>query len=190
MTPGTSPDPSLVGLFLAPLNRTGLSYVVTGGLAAVVYGHPRLTVDVDVVLRLAPSDATAFAGIWDAAEFYVPPAEAIAAESARETGGHVNVVHGGTGMRADIYFAGDDPLQAWALAHPAVRTIEGEQVPFAPVEYVIVYKLVFARDGGSDRHLHDVARILAVSGETLDRPVLEEWIERCGVTAEWRRVNR
>ena len=46
--------PSLLGLFVSPLNRAGMEYMVTGGLAAVVYGHPRLTLDVDLVIRLAP----------------------------------------------------------------------------------------------------------------------------------------
>lgn len=31
--------------------------MVTGGLAAILYGEPRLTNDVDLVIRLAPSDA-------------------------------------------------------------------------------------------------------------------------------------
>jgi hypothetical protein len=44
-----SQAPSLVGLFVAPLNRSGIEYMVTGGLASVVYGHPRLTLDVDLV---------------------------------------------------------------------------------------------------------------------------------------------
>ncbi len=48
-----APAPSLVGLFIAPLNRAGIEYMATGGLAAVVYGHPRLTLDVDLVIRLA-----------------------------------------------------------------------------------------------------------------------------------------
>jgi hypothetical protein len=46
--------PSLVGLFIAPINRAGIEYMVTGGFAAVVYGHPRLTLDVDLVVRFAP----------------------------------------------------------------------------------------------------------------------------------------
>jgi hypothetical protein len=38
-----TPAPSLVGLFVAPLNRAGIEYMVTGGLAAIIHGHPRLT---------------------------------------------------------------------------------------------------------------------------------------------------
>jgi hypothetical protein len=49
--------PSLIGLFVTPLNRAGIEYMVTGGLAAVVYGHPRLTLDVDLVISLTPRGA-------------------------------------------------------------------------------------------------------------------------------------
>ena len=62
-----TPAPSLVGLFIAPLNRANIDYVVTGGLAAIVYGHPRLTLDVDLVIRLEPAAAAMFAsgrGHW------------------------------------------------------------------------------------------------------------------------------
>ena len=52
-----TPAPSLVGLFVTPLNRAGIEYMVTGGLAAVIYGHPRLTLDGDLVVRLEPRDA-------------------------------------------------------------------------------------------------------------------------------------
>ena len=67
-----TPAPSLVGLFIAPLNRVALEYMVTGGLAAVMYGHPRLTLAVDLVIRLTPGDAGAFVALWPPDEFYCP----------------------------------------------------------------------------------------------------------------------
>lgn len=67
-------------------------------------------------------------------------------------------------MRADVYLAGADALQVWALQHRVVRTVEGEAVQFAPIEYVIVYKLRFFQASGSDRHLRDIARMMEVSG--------------------------
>lgn len=39
------------------LNDAGVRYVVVGGLAVVLHGHPRLTADVDLVLDLEPSAA-------------------------------------------------------------------------------------------------------------------------------------
>lgn len=92
-------------------------------------------------------------------------------------------------MRADVYLAGADPLQTWALAHRVAREIQGERVWFAPVEYVIVFKLRYAQMGGSDRHLHDVARILEINSNGIDRSMLDEWITTFGVAELWARAQ-
>lgn len=184
-----TPAPSLISLFVGPLNRAGIEYLVTGGLAAVAYGHPRLTLDVDLVIRLAPPALPTFAALWPPADFYCPPLEVLAEERSRAQHGHFNLIHHGTGMRADIYLAGTDDLQSWALEHPAVREVEGQAVRFAPIEYVIVYKLRYAQAGGSDRHLRDVARMVEISGTIIDRSTLEGWIGRLGLEPEWAKAR-
>ncbi len=185
MTRGTS----LIGLFIAPLNRAGLDYAVTGGLAAIAYGHPRLTLDVDLVIRLGAGDASRFAELWSPEEFYCPPVEVVEQERERSEHGHFNVIHSESTMRADVYLAGEDPLQAWALAEHVTRTVEGEAVRFAPIEYVIVNKLLYARSGGSDRHLRDVARMVEASGEFIRADTLRGWITRLNLAEEWERAE-
>jgi hypothetical protein len=39
------------------LNRADVRYVVVGGVAVVLHGHPRLTADLDLVVNLAPAEA-------------------------------------------------------------------------------------------------------------------------------------
>jgi len=39
------------------LNRSQVRYVVVGGLATVLHGHARLTVDIDLIVDLAPEEA-------------------------------------------------------------------------------------------------------------------------------------
>ena len=39
------------------LNRTGVRYVVVGGLATVLHGFARLTADVDLIVDLSPTEA-------------------------------------------------------------------------------------------------------------------------------------
>lgn len=181
--------PSLVRLFVAPLNRANIEYMVTGGLAAVVYGHPRLTLDVDLVIRLAPLDAPRFAALWSPDEFYGPPVEAILEERERAEHGHLNVIHRDSAMRADVYLAGGNEFNAWALQHLCARMVEGEVVQFAPIEYVIVNKLRYFQMGGSDRHLRDVHRMMEISGSEVDLPALHHWIARQHLEAEWAKAR-
>ncbi len=39
------------------LNRAGVRYVVVGGVAVVLHGHPRLTADLDLAIDLSPAEA-------------------------------------------------------------------------------------------------------------------------------------
>ena len=64
----------------------------------------------------------------------------------------------------------------------------GETIPVAPLECVILHKLEYFREGGSDKHLRDIRGMLQVSGEQIDRVILQEWIERRGLQPQWRMV--
>lgn len=171
-------DPDLIRLFIEPLERFGLSYMVTGGVASVVYGDPRFTRDVDVVLAL---DATGVADLEESFagdDFYVPPEETLLEEAARKRGGHFNVVHRDTALRADIYLAGDDPFHDWALGRRRRIEVDDLSIWVAPIEYVILRKLEYFRSSGSDRHLRDVAMMLRISGDLVDSDVLKTWSAR------------
>ena len=43
--------------FFRTLNQNGVRYVVVGGLAVVLHGHPRMTAVIDLVVDLEPSAA-------------------------------------------------------------------------------------------------------------------------------------
>lgn len=44
------PEPELWLLFVRPLNPLGVRYLISGSVAAMLYGEPRLTHDVDFVV--------------------------------------------------------------------------------------------------------------------------------------------
>jgi hypothetical protein len=79
--------------FLRLLDAADISYMVTGGVAAIMYGEPRLTNDVDVVLALRQGDASRLTTAFGSPEYYVPPLEVVAEEAARPRRGHFNLVH-------------------------------------------------------------------------------------------------
>jgi hypothetical protein len=122
------PEPNLFLLFLEPLNRAGIEYMVTGSVASMVYGEPRVTHDVDLVVALDAKVVAEFVALFPADQFYCPPEAAIQTEVARETRGHFNLIHHATGFKADIYPVGHDPLHRWAMGRRRSVEMEGARV--------------------------------------------------------------
>lgn len=182
------PNPELSLLFLRPLNNLGLRYMVSGSVASILYGEPRLTHDVDVVVFLRHEDIPRLADAFPPPEFYCPPAEIIAAEIVRPQNGHFNLVHAATGFKADLYTTGRDEFNAWAFRNARKLDFHGELIVVAPPECVIVRKLEYLREGGSDKHLRDIRGILSMSGEQIDRAELEEWIRARKLETQWAKV--
>ena len=183
------PAPTDLGLFAERLERLGAPYMVTGATAAIVYGQPRATNDLDVVLSLDDKTRVALMRAFPDVEFYVPPESVIIAEQARSQRGHFNLIHHESGYKADIYLVGSDPLHAWAL--PLARRTKWSEdlsVSIAPPEYVVLRKLEFYREGRSSKHVADIRAIRNVTG--LDESLLSPWLDRLGLRATWQEVVR
>ena len=149
------PEADLFLLFVRPLNRVQIPYMIGGSVASIFYGEPRLTHDVDFVLFLSVRDIPRLVNIFPETEFYVPPSEIIEEEVLRERG-HFNVIHDATGFKADFYPAGRDELNSWGFQFRRQTELDGEAVVLAPPEYVIVRKLQYFKEGGSEKHLRDI----------------------------------
>lgn len=184
------PAANLFLLFTSQLNKLGVRYMVTGSVAMVTYGEPRLTHDVDMIVVLDREQIPQLREAFPPSEFYCPPAEVIVVEAARELGGHFNIIHHATGFKADLFLSGRDPLHAWGLARSRLLDIEGESLRVAPPEYVIIRKLEYFRDGGSEKHMRDIRSILASSSELIRHADLEEQITARGLQEVWRQARQ
>ncbi len=183
-----SPEPFLI--FTRALNEAGIRYMVSGSVAAIYYGEPRMTNDVDIILFIQSKDAPLFEKAFPQQDFYCPPREVIQLECAREQRGHFNLIHHDTGFKADIYVSGRDALHAWGLANAVEADLEGERVVFAPPEYVMIRKLQFYREGQSQKHLRDISRMLSGLGPDWSRKKLAEMILEHGLAPEWSEIRR
>jgi hypothetical protein len=158
--------------------------MVTGATAAILYGQPRVTNDLDVVLSLDDAARAALLRAFPDTEFYVPPESVIRAEQARMQRGHFNLIHLESGYKADIYLAGGDPLHAWALPQRRrLRWSEDLELAVAPPEYVVLRKLEYYREGHSTKHPADIRAIREITG--IDETALAPWLERMGLGALW-----
>lgn len=173
-------------IYTRKLGELGLRYMVSGSVAAIYYGEPRLTNDVDIIVFLSRDDAARLEQAFPREQFYCPPLDIIRLEAARPQRGHFNLIHHDTGFKADIYLGGSDSLHAWGMANARLVKIGDDHISLAPPEYVIIRKLEFHREGGSQKHLRDVLGIVQAMGPDWNREPLHGLIEARGLEPEWR----
>ncbi len=167
------------------LNRLGAPYLITGSMASGAYGEPRLTNDIDVVAQLGPNHVSAIVMAFPPPDYYCSREAIVEAIRNRF---QFNILHLTTGMKIDVIVTTDSEFDATRLRR--VRTIQtaDTNVRFASPEDVILKKLVYFREGGSEKHLRDIVGILKVQAELIEFDYLAEWVARLGVADEWQLV--
>lgn len=178
-----------VNLITSRLEQSGIVYCLVGGLAAIAYGRPRLTLDADLVVALLPSHIDPLIKAFPPEDFYLPPAEILLAEIQRESRGHFNILHQHSALRADCYLPGKSALAHWELKHRQQIESPLGTCWFSPPEAVIIHKLLFYREGRSEKHIEDIRSILE-TGALRDRIILEQWITDYNLNTEWQTVVR
>lgn len=172
--------------FIEPLDRAGIPYAIVGSVASSIYGEPRATNDIDMLIMIRPEDVARLVSAFPEDSFYITPAEVIEEELRRPTGAHLNVIAHDAMMKADLYPSPrhDDD---W-LTRRRRNTIAGRPVWLAAPESVILHKLIFPRESGAERHVRDIRGMLLVTDD-IDFARLDERIARLGLAEQWTRVR-
>ena len=182
-------QPDLIDLFIVPLEKTGIQYMVSGSVAATIYGEPRATLDVDIAIMLNSTDKVKFADAYPSVDYYVPPVEILEIEINRTNRGHFNVIHNQTGSKADFYPSRSHPFFDWAFENSREVKFEDRSLMLCPPEYVILWKLEFFREGGAEKHVQDIVGVLRVTGEELDTSMLTGAINKLNLDKQWATVQ-
>lgn len=183
------PEPDLFEIFIIRLNEASIPYMITGAVASAIYGEPRLTHDIDLVVEITDETLVQIIEAFPLEQFYCPPIEVIKVESRRPYRGHFNLIHHETGFKADMYTAGQDELHRWGMAKRRKIRVGDKRFWVAPPEYVILRKLEYYREGQSEKHLRDVAGMLEVASSELDLKELEQKIKQYHLDEEWQKAQ-
>lgn len=162
--------------------------MITGSVAVIFHGAPRMTHDVDLILDIQADKAESFSALFPINEFYCPPVEVLITEMNRSVYPHFNLIHHKSGFKADIY-PSRDWLQKWGMEHRRLFKLGEFGVWVAPPEYVIIKKLEYFSEGGSTKHLTDIQSMLPLVGDGFDLPWLLKRIAERGLEAPWNRVQ-
>jgi hypothetical protein len=179
------PEGNPLAIFAPGLNALGVPWMAVGSIASSAYGERRSTLDVDIVAVVKTQDAARFLEAFSETEFYCPPTEIIQAELARPEHGHFNLIHQRSIYKADIYVSTGSAFERWAFENRRPLVVGETPVWLAPPEYVIVQKLEFYREGGSEKHLRDIRGMLAVTD--VDRALIEREVVQRGLTDAWQK---
>jgi hypothetical protein len=171
------------------LETAGIDYCIVGGLASIAYGRPRLTLDADLVVALDATQLERLAMAFPGQDFYLPPAEVLQSELQRDSRGHFNIIHQHSALRADCYLPGKSELAKWEMQNRRRMPLGSREAWFAPPEAVIVNKLLFFREGGSQKHIDDIRSIM-IGGTAIDSSVVEQWVNKLGLQKEWQLASR
>ncbi|MBI2606007.1 MAG: hypothetical protein HYW49_08000 [Deltaproteobacteria bacterium] len=183
----SAPDliPNLIAVFqevLQALEDNSIEYMIVGSVASIVYGEPRLTKDMDLVIELAPADARKIPRIFPAEKFYSPPVEILGDEIMNR--GHFNLIHHDSGLKIDLMIRkNSEHAKTEFTRRRKIEIWEGFFAPVAAPEDVIIKKLVYYTEGGSEKHVRDIQGIL--SNSDVDRAYIEIWTAKLGLADAW-----
>jgi len=169
------------------LDAQRIEYLVTGSLASSVYGEPRATHDIDLVVAM---NAAAIAPLLEAfppPEFYLSEA---AMHEALATNGMFNLLATAEGDQVNFWMRTDTPFNRSRFARRRREEVLGLSLQLPSPEDVILAKLEWSsRAGGSSRQYVDALRVYEVYGVTLDREYLERWARELSVADLWHRMQ-
>lgn len=163
------------------LDRFGIPYMIVGSVAAGIWGAPRYTQDLDLVVRASGDQARSLAQSFESS-FYVGHLETAAARLDM-----ANVIDPTTGWKADFIWAQDTDWDEQRLARRTTVMIGGKPVSVSSAEDLVIAKLLWSELGESEMQLRDVANILGVS--EIDRNYLNHWAEEMDVADLLRQVE-
>lgn len=173
-------------LIVRLIEQANLEYMIVGSYASGYWGEPRSTYDVDIVVAFKASDLPALEKLFPIDQFYMSPQAALDAIAAA---GQFNVIHPESGNKVDFMMQSNDSWGQQQLRHR-------KRVVFAPQfeawigapEDVIISKMRYYREGGSDKHLRDIAGMMKVSSDLIDRGYIAKWAQDLDLMDIWQAI--
>jgi hypothetical protein len=164
------------------LEANAIPYMLTGSLASSMYGVPRATNDIDVVILPTREQLMAVVQLFQRTGLTAAPEAAAEALRRRSQFNIVDLPHG---LKVDLIIRKDREFSVVEFGRRETHEVEGVRLTIATPEDVLLAKLEWSKIGESERQLIDAAGILTVQGVSLDMPYIEHWVHELGLETQW-----
>lgn len=172
---------------ITAFEELNIHYIVTGSVASMAYGEPRLTNDIDIVADIKLEQIAFLERYFPHDEFYFDRNMAINAINNKS---QFNIIHPAAGLKVDIILYKDTEFDRTRFTRSKrIQPAEEYRADFAAPEDVIIKKMEYYKEGGSDKYLRDITGILKVSGRDVDREYIITWAKKLGLMKIWEAVE-
>ncbi len=158
------------------LHKLNIPYLVTGGVAIVVWGRPRYTADIDIVIELKKEKVNKLVATL-AKEGYI---DEDAINEALKSKSEFNFIDDSSSMKVDFWILQSSEFDQTRLKRVVVRNISGLPVKFSSPEDLILRKLLWFGESKSTRQLEDIHSVMAIIKNKLDYDYLKKWAKKQG----------
>ena len=145
------------------LDKLKIDYCITGGFAVSVWGRLRSTFDIDIVVKLKQEKIKLIVKqlrLLSKAGYI----DELAAVEAVNKGGEFNYIHSDSGIKIDFWvIKKDDNIGISELKRRIGKNIGKQKIYFISPEDLILSKIRWFKESGSDRHLDDIKSVIKFS---------------------------
>jgi hypothetical protein len=114
-----------------------------------------------------------------------------AARAAVRTRGMFNIIFPVDGLKVDVILPEQTEFSVVRMQRAVrLRPAPDYEASFGSPEDVILKKLDFYREGGSEKHLRDIASMIKILGDKLDVTYIELWARKLDLSDEWHVVQQ
>jgi hypothetical protein len=170
------------------LERLNIRYFITGAVASIAYGEPRLTNDIDIVADLSERDIPRLKHCFPEDDFYFD--EESAGRAVRSCF-QFNIIHPASGLKIDVMISTRNEFDINRFQRiRRIRALEERDANFASPEDVILKKMEYHAEGGSEKHLRDISGMIKISADIIDFAYISDWAERLGLAEIWKEIQK
>lgn len=169
------------------LEKLNIPYFITGAVASIAYGEPRLTNDIDIVAEINDGHITKLKECFPEGEYYL---DSDAISEAIKCRLQFNIIHPASGLKIDVMISKRDAFDESRFARiRRMRPLEDTEANFASPEDVIIKKMEYYKEGSSDKHIRDIMGMLKISGEMIDLGYISLWAKRLNLDDIWQPIQ-
>ncbi|HEX7858855.1 MAG TPA: hypothetical protein VF773_00870 [Verrucomicrobiae bacterium] len=158
----------------------GIPYMLTGSMAMNFYAQPRMTRDVDFVVKIAAVDVPTVLQVFQN-DYYISP------EAVRSSVIHrslFNAIHNESVIKVDCVIQKDSPYRRLEFERRRQVEVKSDLIWIVSKEDLIVSKLFWANDSNSELQQRDVKNLVATG---CDYAYIDKWAAELGLSAIWER---